>query len=146
MIVKKKLRDVTPEEFNDWRNKNCNNCFDCVFKTVNCSLKKEYSWTSNKKIFSNEFLNQEIEVEVPDILTKEEKEYLKAVIKPFKNRVKYITKIKLDYITEYIKIGLSDVLHSNLIETIFLPRFNKDTMYKNMELEKEYTLEELGLD
>ena len=43
----------------------------------------------NKDLYSNKFLNQEIVLE--DTLTKEEKEYLKAVIEPFKDRIQYIT-------------------------------------------------------
>ena len=39
---------------------------------------------------------------------------------------------------DYICIGLND-------EAISLPYFKKGTMYKGMELYKEYTLKELGL-
>lgn len=28
---KKKLRDLTPEEFDKWKKKNCGNCFKCIF-------------------------------------------------------------------------------------------------------------------
>lgn len=82
--------------------------------------------------------------EVKDILDSGEKEYLSNVIKPFKYKVKGIRKGKIcdnedeqekEYITIYIKNDFS----------INLPNFKKNTMYKNMEINKAYTLEELGL-
>lgn len=82
--------------------------------------------------------------EVKDILDSGEKEYLSNVIKPFKHKVKEIRKNEIcnsednqkeEYITIYIKNDFA----------INLPNFEKNTMYKNMEINKEYTLEELGL-
>ena len=72
-----------------------------------------------------------------EILDKEEKEYLSAVIRPFRNRVEYIQ--KKDNRNEFIKIKLDD-------EFLYLPYFEKYTMYKDMELNKKYTLKELDLD
>lgn len=79
----------------------------------------------------------------PRILDDVEKEYLSAVIKPFRDRVKHICKVW--YITsssEYqrIYITLSDDSYN-----IDLPLFKKETMYKGMKTGKSYTLEELGL-
>ena len=71
------------------------------------------------------------------ILDNKEKEYLSSVIRPFRNKVKHIVKDG-NSTKEYIVINLKD-------ESIYLPYFKKDTMYKNMELDKQYTLEELGL-
>jgi len=72
------------------------------------------------------------------ILDDKEKEYLSNLIRPFKNKVKHIAKRRVDE-SQYIIIILARD------EDIYLPYFKKDTMYKNMKLEKEYTLEELGL-
>lgn len=74
-----------------------------------------------------------------EILDDAEKEYLSAVIKPFKGKVKYIRKYDCP-IREFIEIGISNDA------TITFPNFKKGTMYKGMETEKEYTLKELGLD
>ena len=75
--------------------------------------------------------------EKPDeILDKEEKEWLENVVRPFKDKVKYINKFQ--YLAEWIVIKL----HKGSIE---FPRFKKNTMYKGMEVGKNYTLEELGL-
>lgn len=72
-----------------------------------------------------------------EILDEKEKEYLSAVIKPFKDRIEFIAKRRM--FDDYICIGLND-------EAISLPYFKKGTMYKGMELYKKYTLKELGLD
>ena len=78
---------------------------------------------------------------VPDILTDKEKAYLSAVIKPFRKKVKCINKIDHDNINQitYIRI---DMLNEDFAS---LPLFEKETMYKGMEVDKKYTLEELGL-
>lgn len=73
------------------------------------------------------------------ILDDEGKEYLNAVIRPFKDKVKYIRKRGTSR-GEYIEIG---ILNDS---AIILPYFEKGTMYKGMEANKEYTLKELSLD
>ena len=73
----------------------------------------------------------------PEILDKDDKRYIKSVIRPFKDRVKYITKRNSDLGREFISITLND----NFI--INLPFFEKGTMYENMEADKLYTLEDL---
>ena len=80
------------------------------------------------------------------ILDKEEKEYLSAVIKPFRNRIIYIMKTYEDDQSEFLEIR-SKHYDANKIgdELIMLPSFKKGTMYKCMRTDKEYTLEELGL-
>ena len=75
---------------------------------------------------------------VPDILTDEEKAYLSAVIKPFKGKVKTVEKVSFGGEDEYLKIRLK-------MDLMSLPFFAKGTMYKRMEANKCYTLEELGL-
>ena len=65
------------------------------------------------------------------------KAYLSAVIKPFREKIECINKINLRE-EEYLKICLKG-------ETISFPFFREGTMYKGMEVNKRYTLEELGL-
>lgn len=95
------------------------------------------------------YINQIIKIERPvkyetiyeapkQILTKEEKEYLEAVCKPFKDKVKFIK--KCSYSREWIGIHIDD----EYIDILF-PYFEVGTMYKGMEPNKEYTLKELGL-
>ena len=61
---KKKLRNLTPEEWYKWVNKNCNNtpCDSCNFNNVACNMGIR-SWVNNKDLYSDKFLDQEIEVE-----------------------------------------------------------------------------------
>ena len=71
-------------------------------------------------------------------LTEEEKAYLSAVIKPFRNEVLNIQ--KKSSFCEWISI----VMESQ--ETINLPYLKKSSgMYKGMEGNRKYTIEELGL-
>lgn len=76
-----------------------------------------------------------------DILDEKEKEYLRTVIRPFKNEIKYIIK-KESYVRgyrEYIRIIFKDN------DDMSFKDFKKGTMYKGMQTNKEYTLKELGL-
>lgn len=77
--------------------------------------------------------------EVKDILTAKEKEYLSNTIKPFRDKVENIKKYDCAIGIENIVILIKNSI------PIYLPNFEKDTMYRNMELYKNYTLEELGL-
>ena len=82
-----------------------------------------------------------------DILDEEEKKYLSAVIKPFRDRVEYIKKIEAYNVGygcgEKISIELRD--KDGIRDYLSLPWFAKDTMYKGMVLGKRYVLKELGL-
>ena len=78
-------------------------------------------------------------IQEKEILDEAEKRYLKAVIKPFKNRVINIRKRESYDNSYYIFICLYDC-------NITLPMFKKGTMYNGMEEDKRYTLKELGLD
>lgn len=147
MKIKKKLRDLTEDEYRKYVETHCdgNSCSDeCIFGIVTCSYHNNHSWIKNKDLFSDKFLNQEIEIEVPDILDKKEKEYLSTVIKPFKNKVKSISKSNVaNGLYEYISIETVHPLART--EFISFPLFKTQTMYKNMKLRKKYTLEELEL-
>lgn len=153
MIIKKKLRDLTFEEYKDWKLKNCTpikTCTKCEFGCVTCSWfpNEKTCWVNNKDSYSDKFLNQETEIEI-DILDKVEKEYLGNVIRPFKNRVRYIIKENWPDLscTENIAIAINSIENSSCISTEYIafPIFKQGTMYKNMQVDKQYTLEELGL-
>ena len=63
---KKRLRDLTLEDWNKWKDKKCfdNNCSECIFRSVTCyDSYEECSWIHNKDLYSDKFLDQEIEVE-----------------------------------------------------------------------------------
>ena len=88
-------------------------------------------------IKSFEWLNQEYNGEILDDV---EREYLSAVIKPFRKKISYIRKSKdPGKVKKYIKIELCDG------DTMYFPYLANDEMYKGMKLDRNYTLEELGL-
>ncbi len=84
-------------------------------------------------------INIELNKREIKILDKTEKKYLENMLRPFRDRVKTIIKTSsFKYNEEFIYIFLN-------VGFIHMPEFSKGTMYKGMEIDKEYTLEELGL-
>ena len=75
------------------------------------------------------------------ILDDVEKKYLSRVIRPWRDKVEYIRKINFDDEDEFIVI----IYRERESKAMPLPCFKKGTMYKGMELQKEYSLEDLGL-
>ena len=78
----------------------------------------------------------------PEILDEIEKRYLRRVIRPFRDKVKTIRKTDNTMNgkdNEYLTITLKEEPNMDF------PNFEPNTMYKGMELYKEYTLKELGL-
>ena len=146
MKQKIKLRDLTEKQYETWRKENCMgvNCNTCPFLRARCIL-GEFCWVKNKDIYSDKFLNQEIEIEIADepLLTPKEKEYLENVIKPFKDTVISISKKEFFTNRGYIYIGIKDY-NSNL-DYVKLPNFVKNKYYKGLEIDREYTLKDLGL-
>lgn len=153
MKIKKKLKDISLEEFKVWSIKNCkeSSCEKCVFSKVYCDEFSRNCWVNNKDIYSDNFLDQEIEIEIKDVLDEVEKKYLKSIIRPFKDRVEYIDKKKGGNCTDsstfyYIAITIKSITSDCVNEAIYLPYFKPESkMYEGMELRKKYTLKELGL-
>lgn len=78
-------------------------------------------------------------IQEKEILDETEKRYLKSIIRPFKDKIRRISKETTLSGEYYIYIDLDD-------DSISLPNFKKGTMYNGMEEDKRYTLKELGLD
>lgn len=78
-------------------------------------------------------------IQEKEILDEAEKKYLKGVIRPFENKISYISREECYDEDCYICIRLDD-------ESVELPYFKKGSMYNGMEADKKYTLKELGLD
>lgn len=73
------------------------------------------------------------------ILDDTEREYLKAVFKPFHQHIRYVKKVKYNEgLVEYIKAGVND-------DSMDLPNFKAGEMYIGMEPNKEYHLDDLGI-
>lgn len=73
------------------------------------------------------------------ILNDSEREYLSAVIKPFRKNVMDVIKLQCSDERQCIRIRICVGDYAEL------PLFNNNTMYKGMEVGKYYTPEELGL-
>lgn len=90
-----------------------------------------------------QLLTGELEIEQP-ILDDVEKRYLESIFRPFKNRVMYVEKIfRFGY--EQIRYRVSLPVEEYGNELCELPSFDKGIMYKGMEYDKKYSIEELGL-
>lgn len=74
-----------------------------------------------------------------DVLDKTERKYLKAVLRPFRNRDVRVTKARRGSLA-YLIIGFENG------DNIAFPDFPRETMYNGMELYHEYTLGELGIN
>lgn len=153
-ILTKKLLDGVPigtivtGECTEWdykRNMEIKKKFECVKVGKNLFNSYDYGGYSTRDVLGNEIHSIAIPskhdfVKVRTILDSAERRYLYNVVRPFKDRVQYITKeTGYAYDKEKLRIQLEG---TNDFE---LPEFEEDTMYKGMELNKEYTIEQLGL-
>lgn len=83
-------------------------------------------------------LTGEFEIQKP-ILDDVEKRYLESVLRPFKNRIYSVVKMKITDDKAFIKVCVYGE------PSINFPYFKKDNMYKGMETNRGYYLKELGL-
>ncbi len=108
--------------------------FNCI--VYNCLDEKE------KEIFNKlqekTKIKLTLEVEEP-ILDEEERKYLSGVIKPFRDRIKSIRKSSFSTGREFLRMETKDDDMMDMFP------FEPNEMYKNMELNKEYNLEDLQL-
>lgn len=113
----------------------------CLNLVKDFNLSKE-DWENYKQKLLKEFeevdkyFEEKEKNEKKPILTEEERDYLTVVIKPFRNKIRYIK--KTGYGEEYIEIKLDG-------DYALLPSYEEGRTYEGMEKEKSYTLEELGL-
>lgn len=128
------------EKYRD-RLKNSNNSLDCDIRKIR-EKKEEIKNCLCGSMTCPECKKENIEwlLSEAQILDDAEKRYLRCVIRPFRNEVKYIFKNSSN--EEFITIVLEDKKRR---EYFNFPYFKKGTMYKGMEANKIYTLEELGL-
>lgn len=120
-----------------------------------CKMADLYCDATGKKICHTADSCQECEKEVlkwlleeykQSVLDEAEKKYLSDVIRPLRKEVAYIRKSRM--FGNYIVIAMKRNYLNNLLPNcdICLPQFSKDSnMYKGMETDRRYTVEELGL-
>lgn len=81
-------------------------------------------------------------VKIPEsILTEQERHYLSSVVRPFREKIQHISKLSS-------KDGESiciDIRYDWEEDSIMLPKFAAGTLYKGMEIGKEYSVKDLGL-
>ena len=91
------------------------------------------------------WLLEEYKEPIKPILTEKEKAYLKNVIEPYGNNTAYVCR----FITETLRkefLSICINVDENSINSFEIPLIHGlKTWYKNMVLDKEYSLEELGL-
>lgn len=100
-------------------------CIDCAFN-AGCTIKR---------------MNWLLEEYKEPILNEDEKKILRGVIEAIKPFIK-ISPLITRYNEAY---GQTLIVLSYENEHVRLPLFNRDKMFTNLEYEKQYTLEELGL-
>lgn len=64
-VKKKKLRDLTVEDFKKWKHKMCkkyDGCKGCPFFVTMCNSNYDKNWLNHKDLYSDKFLDQEVEV------------------------------------------------------------------------------------
>lgn len=85
-LEKKALKDLTPEEYDEWRYSNCERieCSSCPFYNVSCDVSSSRSWVHHKDLYSDKFLNQTVSISVdipePPKFTKEEAIWLSSAV------------------------------------------------------------------
>lgn len=114
-------------------------CGDCLFYGKELECKK----------MCKEWLNEEY---AKPVLDKGEKMYLEEALRSFKDQIKYISKEleynnRLDDTCERLMIKLKSLSDDNRYCGWYMlpPKFIPGSVYKGMDIHKDYTIEELGL-
>ena len=124
------------------RLENYDKSLDCDIQKIREKCKGKNNFCGSKTCDECRKENMQWLLAEAEILDDAEKRYLKGVIRPFRKKVKHIVKINLCSSPEeqFIRIVIGN------LDFINFPNFNKNTgMYKGMEVDKLYSLEELGL-
>ena len=120
---------------------------DFLYKFTKRGLRKRYfteeEWRCSNMLDDLLLGKVEIVKKSKPILDEVEQKYISAIIKPFRSKVKYITKNRKDNLEyEYISIAYRDNGGGCALN---FPDFRTGTMYRNMIISSPYKLEELGL-
>lgn len=88
----------------------------------------------------NDIVGRKITILPKQILTDEEKEYLKSIIKPFKDNINEIYRRRENVLDFY------NINYNGGITTILSITFDKEFPFRSIQSQKTYTLTELGLE
>ena len=107
-------------------------CIKGLYHDIDCfsNYFKKVTWENSPVCFRRPILD--------DV----ERKYLKEALRPFAKRIQYIAKVESYDVNNsyflYVDLGLDDDMN--------FPNFNKKSnMYSGMKLDKDYTLDELGI-
>lgn len=117
------------------------------YKFTNYGLRKRYHTVEEwgKSCMLDDILLGRVEIVkvAKSILDEAEKRYLINIIKPFIDQVIAIAKRSANY-GEFIDIMIDEGDIGDC-GNIYLPYFKPNSMYKGMKVNREYTLDQLGL-
>lgn len=122
-------------------------------------LNKEFYYNASiEDVLKLEEMDEDIDIRDFDrwlnsehaILDDAERRYLRCVVLPFIDRVVCVNKSKYSDNEYYVKISIKSKSTNLMYESMLLPIFingktKEDSMYAGMELDKDYTLKELGI-
>lgn len=112
-------------------------CDDCKKISGALCLKRSILHNRERSDLVKNIMAYQIPIPKKEILDKEEREYLEAALRPFKEKISAIY-VADNVGTPFLKVDMGG-------DCMVFPNFNKCTMYKGMKREKHYTPEELGL-
>lgn len=127
------------EELKKIFNENCREPGNILFK-IKKELNNDESIKTDRYLssYTDDILDWMAQPYEKSILDEAERKYLSGIIRPFRNKVRYICK-KGCGSNEYIEIDIQDDTD------IAFPNFKSGSMYKGMEFKRNYSLKELGL-
>ncbi|MCK9577264.1 MAG: hypothetical protein M0R51_15270 [Clostridia bacterium] len=138
----KKFKDCSKEEVVNY----CTNsrCATCELSGADEHMCLKY-FVTHKDLLSDKALNIELPIN-NEILNDTEKEFLTQIVEVFnKMHCKAVSFVKHSYSDSYYISFRYISINEGSISSA-LPVFKSKEMYKGMELDKKYTLEELGIE
>lgn len=157
-MKKVSLRDLTLEQYIEWKDKQCGRyCDTCLFKKVICSSETNNCWIFNKEFYSDKFLDQELRIEEELLLNEEEKDFIKNFIKEYikarrdnyrnysvqliKRRGLRLLWVYKKYETVYLRNPIVEYYETKeYFISASIDKFNQ------LEMGRDYTMEELGIE
>lgn len=117
--------------------------FKLTMEGLQCKWKNSSKWNSSGLLEDFITGRYQISKNINPVLDPAEKRYLANIIKPFKKQVISISKRSINY-GEFINIRIDE---GEFIypRNISLPYFIPGKMYQGMKVNREYTVEQLGL-
>ena len=119
-------------------------CFSISYNAVNFYLNGEIIGNASGKSYLEAFTKWLDTERKEPILDDAEKQYLSAVIRPFRDKVRSISKVVEDIAEDHTDCHLF-IHFTDASNDMSFPSFREGEMYDGMERNKRYTLKELGL-